>query len=182
VAASNSGWRPARSRCGSTSSPTAAGSADVRFDGTHYRLAGASSGPRPNREIGIWVGAYQRRMLALTGRTADGWVPSSPGLPPAQLAAANHVIDEAAVAAGRSPRDVVRLYNIDGGFGESPAGFLHGPPRVWAEQLAELTLSEGVSAYILTRATSADLIERFAAEVAPAVREAVAAERAVSLR
>jgi alkanesulfonate monooxygenase SsuD/methylene tetrahydromethanopterin reductase-like flavin-dependent oxidoreductase (luciferase family) len=159
-----------------------AGSADVRFDGAHYRLAGASSGPRPNREIGIWVGAYQRRMLALTGRAADGWIPSSPGLPPGQLAAANHVIDEAAVAAGRSPRDVVRLYNIDGGFGESAAGFLHGPPRVWAEQLAELTLSEGVSAYILTRATSADLIERFAAEVAPAVREAVAAERAVSLR
>lgn len=38
--------------------------------------------------------------------------------------------------------------------------------------------SEGVSGYVLYRVGSAGLIERFAAEVAPAVREAVAAERA----
>ncbi len=35
-----------------------------------------------------------------------------------------------------------------------------------------------MSCYILYRAGSTDHIERFAAEVAPAVREAVAAERA----
>ena len=159
-----------------------AGSGEVAFKGEHYQLPGAVGGPRPAHDVGIWVGAYQRRMFQLIGRAADGWVPSSPALPPERFADANRLIDEAAVAAGRSPRDVIRLYNIEGTFAGAGAGagagFLQGPPRVWAEQLTELTLTQGVSAYILYRTGSADVIRRFAAEVAPAVREAVAAARA----
>ncbi|MQA96501.1 MAG: hypothetical protein GEV11_18325 [Streptosporangiales bacterium] len=82
----------------------------------------------------------------------------------------------AAAEAGRSPADVRRLYNITGTFGRG-AGFLQGPPAAWAEQFAELTLTEGTSAYILA-ADSATLIERFAAEVAPAVHDLVTTERA----
>jgi hypothetical protein len=92
------------------------------------------------------------------------------------------VIDEAAVAAGRSPRDVLRVYNIESTFSGSGAGFLQGPPRSWAEQLTGITLAEGVSCYVLYRVGSADFIRQFAAEVAPAVREAVAAERASAPR
>jgi alkanesulfonate monooxygenase SsuD/methylene tetrahydromethanopterin reductase-like flavin-dependent oxidoreductase (luciferase family) len=159
-----------------------AASDGVRFKGEHYPLPGAVGGPRPAHDIGIWVGAYQRRMLQLVGRAADGWVPSSPGMPPERLAEANRVIDEAAVAAGRSPHDVIRVYNIEGTFSGSGDGFLQGPPQAWAEQLTGLTLSEGVSCYILYRVGAADFIERFAGEVAPAVREAVAAERASAPR
>jgi alkanesulfonate monooxygenase SsuD/methylene tetrahydromethanopterin reductase-like flavin-dependent oxidoreductase (luciferase family) len=159
-----------------------AASANVQFEGVHYQVPGAAGGPRPAHDIGIWVGAYQRRLLQLTGRAADGWVPSSPGMPPERLAAANRIIDEAAVAAGRSPRDVTRIYNIDCAPSESGSGFLQGPPRARAEQLAELTLSEGISCYILYQADSADFIREFAAEVAPAARELVAAERAGALR
>jgi hypothetical protein len=57
-------------------------------------------------------------------------VPSSPFLPPARLGAASQVIDEAADATGRSPGDVVRVYNIACGPDESGAGFLPGPPSV----------------------------------------------------
>ena len=64
-----------------------------------------------------------------------------------------------------------RLFNVNGSFG-SGAGFLEGTPRDWAEQLAELTLTTGMSTYILA-ASSADDIRRFAEEVAPAVRELV---------
>jgi alkanesulfonate monooxygenase SsuD/methylene tetrahydromethanopterin reductase-like flavin-dependent oxidoreductase (luciferase family) len=159
-----------------------AASANVRFDGAHYQVPGAAGGPRPAHGIGIWVGAYQRRLLQLTGRVADGWVPSSPGMPPERLADANRIIDEAAVAAGRSPRDVTRIYNIASAPGDSGPGFLQGPSRTRAEQLAELTLSEGISCYILYQADSADFIREFAAEVAPAARELVAAERAGALR
>jgi alkanesulfonate monooxygenase SsuD/methylene tetrahydromethanopterin reductase-like flavin-dependent oxidoreductase (luciferase family) len=159
-----------------------AGDADVRFDGVHYQLPGAAGGPKPAHDMSIWVGAYQRRMLQLVGRTADGWVPSSPGMPPEQLAAANHIIDESAVAAGRSPADVVRVYNIDWQPGESGSGFLQGPPKACAEQLADITLTQGISSYILYQATSADIIRQFAAEIAPAVRQAVATERAATLR
>jgi len=61
---------------------------EVSFTGRHYRIAGATPGPRPAHDINIWLGAYQSRMLGLVGRVADGWVPSSPYLTPEQLPAA----------------------------------------------------------------------------------------------
>ncbi|MFF3755251.1 LLM class flavin-dependent oxidoreductase [Streptomyces sp. NPDC002018] len=149
---------------------------EVGFDGRHYRLAGVKPGPRPVHDLGIWLGAYQPRMLRLVGTIADGWVPSSPFLPPEHVATANRVIDEAAARAGRSPRDVRRGYNIEGRF-SSGSTFLDGPPRLWVEQLADLALTQGISAFFLYRANSPDVIRQFAEEVAPAVRVAVAAER-----
>jgi alkanesulfonate monooxygenase SsuD/methylene tetrahydromethanopterin reductase-like flavin-dependent oxidoreductase (luciferase family) len=146
---------------------------DVTFDGEHYQLDGTAPGPAPVHDMGIWVGAYQPRLLRLVGRIADAWVPSSPFLPPSRLAAANQLIDDAAVEAGRSPQDVRRVYNI----AESDDGFLTGPLATWAEQLAEVALRDGISAYLLYRADSPDVIRRFAAEVVPAVREIVDAER-----
>jgi hypothetical protein len=149
----------------------------ARLHGDHYDLNGAKPGPFPVHDVGIWVGAYKERMLRLTGELADGWLPSAPYAPPEQLAAMNAVIDAAAVAAGRPPAAVRRIYNIAGSFGGSGAGFLEGPPKVWAEQLAGLALDEGMSGFVLM-ADDALTVERFAAEVAPSVRELVARERA----
>lgn len=152
----------------------------VRLAGTHYRLAGAKPGPPPAHPVGIWLGAYRPRMLELTGRTADGWLPSSAYAPPEELAGMNRTIDRAATAAGRDPAAVRRLYNLAGSFGAG-RGFLAGPPAAWAEQLAELALTEGLSGFILMLDLDAAVdLDRFAAEVAPAVREQVAAERAGS--
>ncbi|MPZ27994.1 MAG: LLM class flavin-dependent oxidoreductase [Micromonosporaceae bacterium] len=149
----------------------------VRYDGSHYRLAGAKPGPQPAHPIGIWLGAYRRRMLQLTGRAADGWLPSAPYAPPEELAMMNRTIDEAATEAGRDPAAVRRLYNLAGSFGTG-RGFLDGPPAAWAEQLAELALTEGLSGFIQMVDLDAESdLDRFAAEVAPAVRELAAAER-----
>ena len=38
--------------------------------------AGCTPGRAPAHDVGIWVGAYKPRMLRLTGRLADGWLPS----------------------------------------------------------------------------------------------------------
>ncbi|MCG5212819.1 LLM class flavin-dependent oxidoreductase [Streptosporangium soli] len=149
----------------------------LRLDGEHYQVQGTKPGPFPVHDIGIWLGAIKPRMLRLTGRAGDGWLPSSSYVPPDQLPAGNQVIDEAATAAGRTPEAVRRLYNITGSF--TGDGFLQGPPKVWAEQLAELTLAHGVSGYILA-SDSAVAIQRFAAEVAPAVRELVETARGTS--
>jgi alkanesulfonate monooxygenase SsuD/methylene tetrahydromethanopterin reductase-like flavin-dependent oxidoreductase (luciferase family) len=65
----------------------------ARLAGEHYQLAGAKRGPEPLHDIEIWLGAYQPRMLRLTGRVADGWLPSSAYLSPDALAAASVIID-----------------------------------------------------------------------------------------
>jgi hypothetical protein len=153
----------------------------ARLAGQYYSLAGAKPGPFPAHDVGIWVGAYKERMLRLTGEAGDGWLPSSPYAPPEQLAAMNAVIDAAAEAAGRPPAAVRRIYNIAGSFSGSGSAFLQGPPKTWVEQLAGLALDEGMSGFVLV-ADDLATVDRFAAEVAPAVRDLVAAERAAGGR
>ncbi len=146
----------------------------IRLPGKHYTVAGAKRGPQPAHDVEIWLGAYKPRMLAVTGRLADGWLPSSAYAGPDQLAEMNKIIDEAAVDAGRDPASVRRLYNLSGRF-DGRGGFLQGPEELWIDQLAELTLGEGMSTYILG-SDDPDDIRRFA-EVAAGVREAVEAAR-----
>ncbi|NRQ34242.1 LLM class flavin-dependent oxidoreductase [Nonomuraea sp. NN258] len=150
----------------------------LRVDGAYHRVDGAKRGPAPAHDIGIWLGAYKPRMLALTGEKADGWLPSLPYLRGGleEITASNAMIDEAAAAAGRAPSAVRRLLNVGGGFGPASGGFLSGPPEQWVEQLAALTLEYGFSGYILMGDDPAGL-EIFGREVAPALRELVAAER-----
>jgi alkanesulfonate monooxygenase SsuD/methylene tetrahydromethanopterin reductase-like flavin-dependent oxidoreductase (luciferase family) len=153
----------------------------VRVDGTYYQVKGAKRGPAPAHEIGIWVGAYKPRILNLTGRVADGWLPSLGYLPGglADLKEMNKQIDDGAASAGRAPSSVRRLLNISGQFARSGRAPLNGPPDQWAEELAAMALEYGVSGFILA-ADDALTIERFAAEVAPATRELVAAQRATT--
>jgi alkanesulfonate monooxygenase SsuD/methylene tetrahydromethanopterin reductase-like flavin-dependent oxidoreductase (luciferase family)/iron-sulfur cluster repair protein YtfE (RIC family) len=139
----------------------------VRVEGEFHRVVGAKRGPAPAHDVGIWLGAYKPRMLALTGRKADGWLPSLGYLQPGDLAAGNAVIDDAAHEADRSPRDIRRLLNV--GTAQS------------ADELADLAVDHGISAFILA-ADDADDLQRFAEEVAPAVRELVAAERSPAPR
>ncbi|HEX2159927.1 MAG TPA: LLM class flavin-dependent oxidoreductase, partial [Actinomycetes bacterium] len=128
--------------------------------------------------IGIWLGAIGPRMLALTGRLADGWVPSSTYVTPDRLPAAQARIDDAAADAGRDPAAIRRLYNISGRIGPGGGGFLDGPAGQWVEQLLPLVTEAGMDTFVLWPTEDpAHQLELFAAEVAPAVREAVAAHR-----
>ncbi|PFG39416.1 luciferase-like monooxygenase [Georgenia soli] len=147
-------------------------------NGTYHRLDGAKRGPAPAHDIPIWLGALKPRMLRLIGRKADGWLPSLPYLRSlTALADGNATIDEAAAKAGRDPRAVRRLLNVGGQFTTQESDrLLVGPPRQWAEQLAALTLQHGVSGYILMGDDEGTLA-LLGQEVAPAVRELVAAER-----
>ena len=150
----------------------------VRFTGQHYRVAGVKPGPAPAHPIGVWVGAYRPRMLRLVGRLADGWVPSAGYLPPERLAAAQARIDDAAAAAGRDPASIRRLYNISGRIGAGGGGFLDGPAGQWVEQLLPLVVEAGTDTFVLWPSESpSSQLQRFAAEVAPALRDAVAAHR-----
>ncbi|MFW6600211.1 LLM class flavin-dependent oxidoreductase [Propionibacteriaceae bacterium Y2011] len=144
----------------------------VRADGEHYQVSGLRPGPQPAHQIPIWIGAYGPRMLRVTGRLADAWIPSMGYVGPDKLPEMNALIDQGAVKAGRQPDEIRRLYNIHGRFGRG-SGLLEGSPADWAEQLATLADEHRITGFILAT-DDADAIRTFAEEVAPAVRELVA--------
>lgn len=144
----------------------------VRIDGAYHQLDRAAPGPTPAHEIPILLGAARPKMLRLLGAEADGWIATHRFLPPEGIATGNAIIDAAAREAGRDPREIRRLLNIDGRFSAERGAFLDGPPEQWVDDLLPLALNDGVSTFILMSDDPA-AIERFAGEVAPALREAV---------
>ena len=146
----------------------------IHHAGAHYRIEGARPGPAPLHPVELWLGAYKPRMLALTGARADGWLPSMSYLDMDRFGALHAAVDAAAEAAGRRPDAVRRLLNVD-------AGGLGGTPGDWPERLAELALATGTSTFILSVGSAAEL-QQWAEEVAPAVRELVAAARGAAPR
>lgn len=158
------------------------GERSIRFEGEYYQARGARPGPKPAHDMEIWIGAYGPRMLALTGRYGDGWVPSMSYAPPTRIAGMQKRIDEAAQEAGRDPGDIRRAYNVMGmimdGVSEGP---LNGPVKMWVEELTRFVVELGLDTFIYWPAGDRlRQMERFANEVAPAVREAVDKARAGS--
>jgi alkanesulfonate monooxygenase SsuD/methylene tetrahydromethanopterin reductase-like flavin-dependent oxidoreductase (luciferase family) len=142
------------------------GERSLTFEGEHYSVRGAHPGPAPAHPIGVWVGAYGPRMLRLTGRLGDGWLPSlgerfmSPEDAPRMHAA----IDESARAAGRDPDSIERAVNVMA---------LEGDPGGWADRLASIatglrftTLMVGVP-----EEDPVGFVRRLGEDVAPRVRE-----------
>jgi alkanesulfonate monooxygenase SsuD/methylene tetrahydromethanopterin reductase-like flavin-dependent oxidoreductase (luciferase family) len=150
----------------------------VRADGPHYPVPGYPAGPAPAHRVEIWVGAYRPRALRLIGRLADGWVPSHGHMGPAAFKIASATIDAAALANGRDPTRIRRIYNIGGRITDGPSGDdpLVGPVEKWVESLRQWALDLGVDSFIFWPPdTETGQIERFATEVVPAVRAAAAA-------
>jgi alkanesulfonate monooxygenase SsuD/methylene tetrahydromethanopterin reductase-like flavin-dependent oxidoreductase (luciferase family) len=148
----------------------------VDYEGRHYQVKGLHPGPPPAHEIGIWIGAYKPRMLDLTGRLADGWLPSYGGAPPEAIPAMAKRIEEGAARAGRDPGAIRRLYNVKGTIADGPVRErLNGPPDHWIETLTGMVVELGFDGFLFWPEDDVvGQIERFAQEVAPGVREAVA--------
>jgi alkanesulfonate monooxygenase SsuD/methylene tetrahydromethanopterin reductase-like flavin-dependent oxidoreductase (luciferase family) len=152
------------------------GERNLRFSGTHYRLAGAHSGPVPVHPIGIWLGVYGPRALQLAGRLADGWLPSLRG-DLTVLAEGSARLDEAASAAGRNPWDIRRVLNVNGQITDGPKlGLIRGPVDQWVDELTDLAVGYGFDTFIFW-GEGDDQLSRFAEEVVPAVRSQIALER-----
>jgi hypothetical protein len=91
---------------------------------------------------------------------------------------ASNRIDEAAVAAGREPAAIRRIYNVDGAITDGAVGEkpLVGPVELWVDTLARWIEQIGVDTIVFWPSDSETIeVERFAAEVVPAVRRAVGA-------
>ncbi|MCD0449430.1 LLM class flavin-dependent oxidoreductase [Actinocorallia sp. API 0066] len=149
----------------------------LRVDGAHHRVNGAKRGPAPAHDIPVWLGAYGPRMLRLVARKADGWLPSLAYLKDGDLRRGNALIDETAAEAGRDPAQVRRLLNIAGEISPESQGLLRGPVGQWTEELTALALEDGIGTFVLA-SDDPGALQVFGAEIAPAVRENVARERA----
>jgi alkanesulfonate monooxygenase SsuD/methylene tetrahydromethanopterin reductase-like flavin-dependent oxidoreductase (luciferase family) len=154
----------------------------LRFEGKYYTVKGADPGPRPAHPIGLWLGSYGPRSLGLLGRLADGWLPSSSYAPPERLPEMQQRINTAALAAGRQPQDIRRIYNVMGLITNGPAqGLFTGPVDYWVDELTRLAVEVGMDTFIYWPADDRlRQIERFAAEVVPAVQEQVARTRGIT--
>lgn len=85
----------------------------VSFDGRFWKLDRAVLDLEPfgGSYPPIWVGAHGPRMLEITGKYADGWLPSYP-MAPEDYAAKLEVVRKAAAKAGRDPALIVAGYQM----------------------------------------------------------------------
>ncbi|MBB4932912.1 alkanesulfonate monooxygenase SsuD/methylene tetrahydromethanopterin reductase-like flavin-dependent oxidoreductase (luciferase family) [Lipingzhangella halophila] len=148
----------------------------LRVAGKHYQVSGAKRGPAPAHDIPVWLGLYKPRGLRLVGREADGWLVSTGYLQDGEPGPSNAIIDEAAEEAGRDPAEIRRVITVGGSLRPVSSGYLQGPADQWVEELTALALQGGAGT-IITMSDEPDFIRTFGEEIAPAVREAVAAER-----
>jgi alkanesulfonate monooxygenase SsuD/methylene tetrahydromethanopterin reductase-like flavin-dependent oxidoreductase (luciferase family) len=119
---------------------------------------------------------YKPRGLALTGREADGWIPSIGFAPPNVVGGLWDRVRSAAEGAGRDPSGITAAYNMLVRVGEEQPGnvmTVAGPPEALVEQLAGFT-KLGFTSFNLvpTGPDRAEQLERLGREVIPALRSA----------
>jgi alkanesulfonate monooxygenase SsuD/methylene tetrahydromethanopterin reductase-like flavin-dependent oxidoreductase (luciferase family) len=148
------------------------GERSISYEGKHYSVKGLHPGEPPPHAIGIWLGVGKPRGLALAGRLADGWVPSSGWATPDLVPEMSRHIDEAAVGAGRDPCEIRRVYNVHGTIADGPGqGLVQGPPEHWIETLTGFARDLGFDSFVFwPTGDLSEQVERFAREVAPALR------------
>jgi alkanesulfonate monooxygenase SsuD/methylene tetrahydromethanopterin reductase-like flavin-dependent oxidoreductase (luciferase family) len=146
---------------------------DFTFEGQRYRTEGANLEPKPGHGIPIWLGTYGRRALALTGRLAEGWIPSFELAPPDRVGVMRERIFAAARQAGRSPEEITCVYNLEVRVGDrdSRPEVVSGSPDEVSESLVGFVrLGFAAFNFIAHGPGEDEQRERLAQEVIPAVR------------
>ena len=152
------------------------GDRNLRFEGQHYQLRGAHSGPVPAHPIGIWIGVIGPQALKLAGKVADGWIPSFRG-DLSKIADMTKRLEDAAAEAGRDSASIRRILNVNGRITNGASdGMLQGPIDQWADELTDLAITYGFDTFIFWGEGDGQL-QRFAEEVVPTVRAQVTSER-----
>jgi probable F420-dependent oxidoreductase len=146
----------------------------IRHEGVAFKTAGAQISPVPDHRIPIWLGTYGNRALDVTGRLADGWIPTLELAPPERARGMRQRVLAAASKAGRDPDDITLVYNLDIRVDEtarSTAAVVAGSPDAVVERLRGL-LDVGFTAmhFLPGGPGVADQVERLGREVLPHLR------------
>jgi alkanesulfonate monooxygenase SsuD/methylene tetrahydromethanopterin reductase-like flavin-dependent oxidoreductase (luciferase family) len=157
----------------------------VTFGGDFYRVSGLDPAGVPAPPI--WTGSVGPRSLAVTGRAADGWVPPMASDWQSKLYRESRPrIDAAAAAAGRDPAEIIDVYNFGGRITPQPLAatrgddgrWIGGSAGQWVDELTAAVLEHRAGGFIYRSpddTPAAEALARWAGEIVPAVREAIAA-------
>jgi alkanesulfonate monooxygenase SsuD/methylene tetrahydromethanopterin reductase-like flavin-dependent oxidoreductase (luciferase family) len=163
------------------------GGPPVTYQGRHYQVHQIE--PAPVAAPPVWTGSVGRKSLAATGRVADGWIPGhAADWRSDRYRNSRPVIDEAAAAVGRDPRQIRTIFNFPGRITDRPltatrdrdGRWIGGSTDQWIEELTAAVLEHGAAGFTLFSPSGgtqdAASLSRWATEIVPAVREAVAKE------
>ncbi|MEV7801478.1 LLM class flavin-dependent oxidoreductase [Microbispora sp. NPDC088329] len=176
---------PMLARMVTSSSALSGGGPPVTYRGKHYQVNRIEPAPVPAPPV--WTGSVGRKSLAATGRVADGWIPGhAADWLSERYRTSRPIIDEAAAAAGRDPREIRTVFNLPGRITDRPlpatrdsdGRWIGGSAGQWVEELTGAVLEHGATGFTLFSADHGapdpTLLARRAQEVVPAVREATA--------
>ena len=148
------------------------------FPGRRHRTEGADLEPKPSHRIPIWLGTFGERALDVTGRLADGWIPSLGYAPPDEAVEMMRHVHDAARQAGRDPAEITCAYNLEVRVDEQADGedpeVVAGPPGSVAAELTDF-LKMGFQAinFMPSGPDPDQQAERLAHEVIPELRAAL---------
>ncbi|WP_206788025.1 LLM class flavin-dependent oxidoreductase [Amycolatopsis sp. MtRt-6] len=157
----------------------------VTFDGEFHQVTDLA--PAEEAVPPVWTGSVGPKSLAVTGRVADGWLPGhAADWLSERYRSSRPLIDKAAVDAGRDPAEIATVYNFPGRITAEPLArtrtddgrWIGGSPAQWIEELTGAVLEHDAAGFVLFgpggSAPDEVAVARWAGEIVPAVREAVA--------
>jgi F420-dependent oxidoreductase-like protein len=154
------------------------------FDGEFFHLRDAQCEPKPVQErLPIWIGGGGEKVtLRIAAEHADGW--NVPFIPPEAWAHKSQVLDQHCENFGRDPATITKGVNVGMAFTDEELRRQFGPmseyvkPGVLSGSVQEMV--DKVGAYVdagsswvilaMRAPFDRDGLERFAAEVLPAIR------------
>jgi alkanesulfonate monooxygenase SsuD/methylene tetrahydromethanopterin reductase-like flavin-dependent oxidoreductase (luciferase family) len=147
------------------------------YTGPVHHANAAALEPKPAHRIPIWLGTFGNRALTLTGRHADGWIPSLGYVSAAELTAMRGRVVAAAQAAGRDPDDITCALNLEIHIGRASAEHpdaLSGSSGQVAASLRDFVRAGFTSFnFMPVGDTGTHQTEQIATEVIPALRALV---------
>ncbi|WP_083460258.1 LLM class flavin-dependent oxidoreductase [Jiangella muralis] len=147
---------------------------DFSYEGRLHHTEQANIAPRPEPAIPIWLGTFGDQALAVTGRLADGWIPSHGFAPPERAAVMRARVRRAAEEAGRDPDAVTCAYHLEVRLGEPAStepGVVAGSAAEVAKRLTGFVeLGFTTLSFALNGPDHADQARRLADDVIPVVR------------
>jgi F420-dependent oxidoreductase-like protein len=156
------------------------------FAGEFFTLRDAQCEPKPvQTRLPIWIGGGGEKVtLRIVAQHADGW--NVPFIPPADYARKNQVLDAWCDKVGRDPATLTRSVNVGMAFTDEELERQFGPMAKWirpsvftgsVQQMVDhaAAFAEGGAQWLILAMRAPfdrDGLERFAAEVMPAISAA----------